>query len=198
MALTDTKVVGSAGEHFVCSVLAQLGWVAALTREGVSHADVLAVYGQAPRRMIELQVKTISWNRVPKWPMGGRWMAPAASEGDWYVFVLLGGNERERPRCFVVPRDHATAGAYVGHETWRTDPSVPPGKRNTPVLRVRAGLDLWESYEERWDLLHDGTSSVPVLLPGWVRANIDQPRIAFPPDWHPWSRGIPAFVADDA
>ena len=75
---SDTKVVGSAGEHFVCSTLAQLRWSAALTREGVAHADVLAVHPDPPRRMVEVQVKTIRANPRPKWPMGGRWTSGAS------------------------------------------------------------------------------------------------------------------------
>jgi hypothetical protein len=40
--MTDTKLVASAGEHWVCSVLAGLGWSPSLTREGVARTDVLA------------------------------------------------------------------------------------------------------------------------------------------------------------
>jgi len=143
--------------------------------------------------MIEIQVKTKSWVRVPKWHMGSHWMAPAASDREWYVFVWLATDARMRPRCFVVPRDHATAGAYVGHQAWLTDPGVPPGKRNTPVSRVMAGVDLWEGYEEAWDLLDQPTGEAQVRLPEWVRRMIDEPRIEFP-DWHPWRgpTGVPA------
>src|SRR5436309_541127 len=72
MIRSDTKVVASAGEHFVCSVLSQLGWAAALTREGVARADILAVHADELRQMIEVQVKTISPSRKPGWPMGGK------------------------------------------------------------------------------------------------------------------------------
>jgi len=193
-ARSDNKVVGSAGEHFVCSVLAQLGWAAALTREGVARADVLAVHPGDQRDMIEVQVKTISHNSRPSWPMGGTgWMSPSASEREWYVFVLLGSDERHRPRCFVVPRDHATAGAWMGHMGWLTDPAQPKGKRNTPIERLRAGIDLWERYEEQWGSLRSSAWTAPVLLPTHMRALIDEPRIEFP-NWHPWRRNhVPDF-----
>jgi len=186
---SDTKVVGSAGEHFVCSTLAQLRWSAALTREGVAHADVLAVHPDPPRRMVEVQVKTIRANPRPKWPMGGRWTSASESCREWYVFVLLGADVTERPRCFIVPRDHATAGAWIAHENWRTQPGIAPGKRNTPVERVRVGIDVWESYAERWDLLQRSAYEAPVLLPPEVLDLMNEPRIGFP-DWHPWSSTV--------
>ncbi len=45
----DRKLVGAAGEHLVCSVLAQFNWAAALTREGVARTDVLAVNAASGR-----------------------------------------------------------------------------------------------------------------------------------------------------
>lgn len=49
----------SAGEHWVCSMLAQHGWGAALTRDGLERTDILAVHTTAPGRpMIEVQVKS--------------------------------------------------------------------------------------------------------------------------------------------
>lgn len=50
----------SAGEHWVCSVLASAGWGAALTRDGLERTDILAVRADGTRRMIEVQVKTAS------------------------------------------------------------------------------------------------------------------------------------------
>jgi hypothetical protein len=50
MPSRDQKLTGSAGEHFVCSTLAQLDWAASLTREGVARADILAVRADATLR----------------------------------------------------------------------------------------------------------------------------------------------------
>lgn len=197
MIRADRKVVASAGEHFVCSVLSQLGWAAALTREGVARADILAVHADELRQMIEVQVKTISPSRKPSWPRGGKWLESSASEREWYVFVLLASDPRMRPRCFVVPYDHATAGAYVGHQHWRTHPTAAPGKRNTPLGgQTRAGVDLWERYEEAWELLDQSAREVEVRLPAWVRDVMDEPRIGFP-DWHPWrTGGVPKWMPE--
>src|SRR3954453_14406649 len=120
MPSRDQKLTGSAGEHFVCSTLAQLDWAASLTREGVGRADILAVRAdmgpeQPERPMIEVQVKSMRHHRKPMWPMGARGITPAASAREWYVFVLLGKDVRGRPRCWVVPRVHAVAGAWIAH-----------------------------------------------------------------------------------
>lgn len=197
----DRKLTGSAGEHYVCSVLAQIGWAASLTREGVAHADVLAVgadldAGVPERPMIEVQVKTMRHHRKPMWPMGGGWIGAASSPREWYVFVLLGATARERPRCWVVPRDHATAGAWIAHMHWLTQPGVPAGKRNAPVLRSRVGLDVWAGYEERWDLLDKPANGAPLLLPDWITELVGEPRIAFP-QWHPWHNAAPTRSAGD-
>jgi hypothetical protein len=41
-AVADTKLVKSAGEHWVCRVRSRPGWTAALTRDGIARTDVLA------------------------------------------------------------------------------------------------------------------------------------------------------------
>jgi hypothetical protein len=190
VAQSDTKLVASAGEHFVCSVLAQLGWAASLTREGVAHADLLAVSTAPGRRMIEMQVKTASGPK-PNWPMGSAWLVAAESDREWYAFVLLGQAVRTRPRCFVIPRDHAVAAAWITHEHWRTEPGIPAGRRNAPVVRARVGLAVFGRHEERWDLLDRPTDLVPVLLPHQCRQLLRETRIGFP-RWHPWSASEPS------
>jgi hypothetical protein len=125
--------------------------------------------------------------------MGAKWLAAAETDHEWYVFVLLAADIRDRPRCFVVPRDHAVAGAWIAHEDWRTMPGIPAGKRNTPVIRGRMGLEVWVRYEERWHLLDESAYDAPILLPPHFRQVLAEPRINFP-NWHPWSTGgVPAW-----
>ena len=62
----------------------------------------------------------------PMWPIGARGITPAASAREWYVFVLLGKDVRDRPRCWVVPRVHAVAGAWIAHMHWLTEPAFRP------------------------------------------------------------------------
>src|SRR6185295_6133299 len=62
----DTKLTGSAGEHYVCSMLARYGCAASLTRDGLERTDVLAVH-VVERHMIEVQVKAV---RTGSWMLG--------------------------------------------------------------------------------------------------------------------------------
>src|SRR5690349_18402063 len=118
--MADTKMTKSAGEHWVCSVLARLGWAAALTRDGLERTDVLAVEGQEPRRMVEIQVKTATdRGHRSNWPIGAKAQQFALSEREWFAFVLVPTDSAWRaPRTFVVPRDHVSAAAWIVHQAW--------------------------------------------------------------------------------
>jgi hypothetical protein len=176
----DHKLTKSIGEHFVCAILAHARWAGSLTRDGIARTDILAV-NTDDRRMIEIQVKTSTTHARPSWPLGEVALAETAHE--WYVLVALGASLRDRPRCFVVPRNHAAAGHWIGHYAWLTDPSVPPGTRNTTLQRGRADMQTWLGYEERWDLL--GSVEVPIFLPAWMRNAMTLERVGLPPG-HPW------------
>lgn len=110
-AVADTKMTKSSGEHWACSVLSQYGWGVALTRDGLERTDILAVHTTEPGRpMIEVQVKSLNFTG-PKssWPLGTKAQGPSQSDREWFVLVLLGKTPAERPRSFVVPRDHVAA-----------------------------------------------------------------------------------------
>lgn len=181
----DNKLTKSIGEHFVCSVLAQVGWAASLTRDGIARTDVLAIHSDTGA-MIQVQVKTSStWNR-PSWHLGA--IALAKQPNEWFVLVVLGPTETERPRCFVVPRNHLAAAAWMGHNSWLYEPGIPKGQRNTSMDRARTGADMLAGYEERWDLLV--AKRVPVLLETKWRDRMKEKQIGLPPG-HPWGSKPP-------
>src|SRR3954471_6106037 len=95
----DTKLSGSAGEHYVCSMLAREGWAASLTRDGLARTDILAVQSSAERQMIEGPANTI---RSGTWPLGRKGFLPAIGPREWYVFVRLGAFP-DTPETWVVP-----------------------------------------------------------------------------------------------
>ncbi|MBA2725516.1 MAG: hypothetical protein H0U53_05965 [Actinobacteria bacterium] len=176
----DNKLTKSIGEHFVCSVLAQVGWAASLTRDGIARTDVLAIHSETGA-MIQVQVKTSStWNR-PSWHLGEIELAKQPNE--WFVLVVLGRTETERPRCFVVPRDHLAAAVWMGHNWWLHEPGIPKGQRNASMDRARLGADMFAGYEERWELLEG--KSVPVLLETKWHKRMKEKPIGLPPR-HPW------------
>src|SRR4051812_8905618 len=160
---SDTKLSASAGEHYVCSMLARAGWAASLTRDGLARTDILAVQSSAERQMIEVQVKTI---RVGSWPLGRKGILPAIGPREWYVFVRFGGFP-DKPETWVVPRDHVAAATWIGHMSWLNDPTATPGTRNAGIESARIGSEGGERYAHRWDLLDAPAADAPVMLPTW-------------------------------
>jgi hypothetical protein len=189
--MADTKMIKTVGEHWVCASLARHHWAPALTRDGIARTDILAVGTfLAHRPMVEVQVKTASdTGGRTSWPLGGVTGVNAASEHEWFVFVLLPRLPLP-PRAFVVPRDHVSAATWIVHQNWRTDPSAPSGKRNAGVSQARIELVIWQGYEDRWDLLGTSTGKVPVLLPAWLRGLVMDDRVGLPPG-HPWNESLP-------
>ena len=80
-------------------------------------------------------------------------------------------------------------GAVV-HQNWRTDPSVPEGKRNAGISQARIQLIIWHGYENCWDLLGTLTSNIQVQKPGWTRQRAQDARVGLPPG-HPWHEALP-------
>jgi hypothetical protein len=138
--------------------------------------------------MIEVQVKTANARgEGSNWIIGAKAQQLSQSDREWFAFVLVPvGTEWSAPRTFLVPRDHVAAAAWIVHQDWLTDPTVTPGKRNTPLERARVNIEVWQRYEDRWDLLNQPTHAVPILLPNWVRDLAQQPRVGLPPG-HPWA-----------
>ncbi|WP_415853625.1 hypothetical protein [Sinomonas sp. G460-2] len=189
--MTDTKGPKSAGEHWVCSVLAQTGWAAALTRDGLERTDILAVQtGSVGRQAIEVQVKTASPSRRPNWPLGSKAQLPALSRHEWFALVVLQADPTVAPRTFIVPRDHVAAGAWIHHQDWLTDPTARPGKRNADASRAHVPVEVFERYENRWEFLGTPTDQVPVLLPRRLRELARDERVGLP-EGHPWRLALP-------
>jgi hypothetical protein len=185
----DTKLTKARGEHWVCSVLAGLGWSVALTRDGIERTDILASHTQTAR-MIEVQVKAASRVRRPNWPINAKAQQSARSEREWFVLVALAKEPWDVNRGFVVPRDHVAAAAWISHQNWLTEPGIPPGQRNAGVDQARVAAETLEGYENRWDLLEAPATAAPVLLPPEFRAYAVEHRVGLPPG-HPWNDHLP-------
>lgn len=164
------------GEHYVCYLLARHGWAASLTREGLQRCDLLAVHAE-DRRVIEIEVKSASPTVRPIWHPGASGLIPAATDHEWFIFVQLHGDLNQVPTCYVVPRNDASAGAWIWHESWRTDPNAAPGTRNTPVKHARIPATPWQRYAGAWDQLRYPSTDQPVRLPPWMRAQALDPAL---------------------
>ncbi len=115
----------SIGEHWACSELARRGWAPALTRDGLSRTDVLAVGTHLHHRaQIEVQVKSATMQKsieTTGWRLGKVVDLPAQSDAEWFVLVAIPAEEHQPLDAFVMPRDHVAAGAYISHMAWRTE-----------------------------------------------------------------------------
>ena len=189
--MADTKMTKLAGEHWVCSVMAQHNWAVALTRDGLERADVLAVHSIS-RAMVEVQVKTSSARPEANWPLGLKAQEPARSEHEWFVLVVLGDSPAIGTRAYVVPRDHLSAATWISHQDWLTAPRVKPGTRNAGLHQARVRESVFAEYLDRWDLLEHPTPGVPVLLPTSYRKLARDPRVRLPPR-HPWVKKLPSW-----
>ena len=112
--MADTKLIKSAGEHSVAAAMSGHGWGVALTRDGLEHADVLAVHSDS-RRTVEVQVKTASHMPRPNWRLNLKAQEPARTDHEWFVLVALGASPSTAPRSFILPRDHVAAAAWINH-----------------------------------------------------------------------------------
>lgn len=186
--MADTKPVKLAGEHWVCSVMARHSWGAALTRDGLEHADVLAVH-TATRRLVEVQVKTASFMPKPNWRLNLKAQSRlglTTSRSSSLRSARRRRRARERSSC----RGPRAAAAWITHENWRTEPGIEPDKRNAGVDQARADATVFAGYLDRWDLLHELTPEVPVLLPPDYRDLALSDRVGLPPK-HPWREQLP-------
>lgn len=194
MPKRDTKLTKSIGEHHVCAELARHGWAAALTRDGLARTDILAVQADDDERrtLVELQVKTTVHSGAKiSWLLGEKSQMAAVASREWFVLVAAPADLDTPVRSFVVPRDHVAAAAWIGHQSWLTDPTAQPGKRNAHVSQSRVGADVFAAYEGRWDLLDsEHTDEVPVMLPTWMRTNSMLDRVGLPAG-HPWKSALP-------
>ena len=91
-----------------------------------------------------------------------------------------------------MPRNHIAAAVWIRHMEWLTNPTIAPGKRNTRLANNRIDAWVFARYEQRWDLLHTPTESVPVMLPTRFKTWATEPRFMLPPD-HPWSTRSPTW-----
>ncbi len=198
--MIDTKQTKSIGEHHVAAELARRGWAPALTRDGLARTDILAVKAEgAERDLVEIQVKTARGPRVEQisWPLGSKSQARSMHDREFFVMVAVPTDVLQRPRCFVVPRTHVAAAAWIEHMAWLTDVNAPAGSRNAPVDRSRVRVATFLSYEDRWDLLSQGQQAAPIMLPHHFRDLAQSEVVGLPPD-HEWREGIPDWHEDAA
>jgi hypothetical protein len=115
----DRRTTKSIGEHWVCNEFARHGWAPTLNRDGIARTDILAVGTHLEERpRVEVQVKSATQGgrlESVRWTLGSLIPQLARSDAEWVVLVSIPVDLCQPPVGFVVPRDHAVAGAYIDH-----------------------------------------------------------------------------------
>ena len=144
--------------------------------------------------MVEIQVKTARGGTMNSisWPIGTKAQGPSLHQREYFVMVAVPHDDSAAPRCFVLPRSHVAAAAWIEHMAWLTEPGIPEGKRNAPVDRSRVLLPTFAAYEDRWDLLLIDEQEAPVLLPPRFHELAQAAQVGLPPG-HAWRTSMPDF-----
>jgi hypothetical protein len=142
--------------------------------------------------MIEVQVKSASPGARLSFFVGGKGCDPARTDQEWYVLVGLPKIAWGAARAFVVPRDHMAAATWIRHMEWQTNPTVPPGTRNTQINAARLDDWVFARYEQRWELLEQPASEAPIMLPPRFREWALGDRVGLRDD-HPWKSEMPEW-----
>ncbi len=150
MPKINSKLTGTAGEHYVAYKLSTMGYVAAIPREGAPTVDILACTVDA-EKIVSIQVKTTDWatrtrgrgkNKKPhhlEFPLGHK-AAKYNSENLVFTFVDLNGIDWEdkAPDVYVVPSKFV----YDFCKDW-----VDSAK----MVRFHIGIDEISEFKNNWD-----------------------------------------------
>jgi hypothetical protein len=151
------NITGAAGEYHVAAELSRRGWLATVTIKNSPDTDVLAQKPES-ERLVAIQTKTSGGKRFM---LTAKHEAPSKRDGQWFVLVALAG-ELERPRFYVVPRDHIAAMVYLEHRDWLVTPGAQGQPHNENEQRSLKETEL-AGYLEGWHLLEQATEAVPFL-----------------------------------
>ncbi len=135
--VSDSKLIGSAGEHFVMSALLRQGYIAALAPEGAPNIDIL-VSDIDGNRVCAVQVKS----RSGKGSDGGWHMRPKheelSSEGLYYCFVnfsMAGSTLEVAPEVYVIPSKVIAKTLKTTHQIWLRSPGKNGRRRKDHTMR---------------------------------------------------------------
>ena len=134
--VADTKMTKSSGEHWVCSMLSQYGWGAALTRDGLERTDILAVHTTEPGRPMRSPGEVLNY-AGPKssWPLGTKAQGPSQSDREWFVLVLL-GRSSSRALAFTQEPNHS---AVLRSPGFRCRSDLAPRTHQPRTVNVGTG-----------------------------------------------------------
>ncbi len=164
--VSQSSLLGAAGEHYVMSELLRRGYIAALAPQGVPNVDIV-VTDQTGKKLCSIQVKA----RRDIGSDGG-WHMKAKhelmdSKHLFYCFVDFGKSQSAAPKVYILPSMKVAEVLKVSHEKWRTTPGKNgqphkdgPMRRLLPDYSRIFGSttnpypkDWLKTYHNRWELL---------------------------------------------
>lgn len=119
--ISQTTLLGAAGEHYVMSQLLRRGLIAALAPQGVPNLDIV-ISDVSGTRQFGVQVKS----RLDKgadggWHMGAKHES-IASPSLFYCFVDFGRGAGDMPKTYVIPSEIVATVLKESHMTWLSNP----------------------------------------------------------------------------
>ncbi|MDD8022421.1 MAG: hypothetical protein PHX82_04855 [Paracoccaceae bacterium] len=132
--ISQTTLLGAAGEHYVMSQLLLRGLIAALAPQGVPNLDIV-VSDIDGRRQLGIQVKS----RLKKGSDGG-WHMGAKHEDIqsptlFYCFVDFGDVSVDHPVTYILPSAKVAEVVRESHRAWLSRPGQHGQARNDSKLR---------------------------------------------------------------
>jgi hypothetical protein len=149
MPKINSKLTGTAGEHYVAYKLSCMGYVAAIPREGTPTVDILACNTDASK-VLSIQVKSTDWatrtrgrgkNKKPhhlEFPLGHK-AATHKSENLFFAFVDLNGLdwEAKSPDVYIVPSKYV----YDHCEGWAS---------GAKMVRFHISIEEIAQFKNNW------------------------------------------------
>jgi hypothetical protein len=146
--VSETTLLGAAGEHYVMCQLLRRGFIAALAPVGVPNCDIV-VTDDIGDRLCAIQVKTRrdlgsdgGWHMSQKHE---RLVSPTL----FYTFVNFRNGPDELPTCLVVPSEIVAGTLATAHQLWLGQPGAKGQQRNDSGFRRFLPCYAKTGYAER-------------------------------------------------
>lgn len=160
--VSQTTLIGAAGEYYVAAELSRAGWLATVTIKNSPGLDVLAVEPPPGDRSVAIQVKTTTkahWVIPTPRPDGQR------RPDEFFVLVRIRGDQ-ERPDFYVVPAELMDRVVL-----WHRDEFETRRGRSPSMNTIRHG---WiAQFREAWNLLRDAGGAEELLEEKYGSTRID-------------------------
>lgn len=163
--VSQTTILGAAGEYYAMSQLLRRGFIAALAPAGVPNADIV-VTDREGGRLCSIQVKARrDVGSDGGWHMSKKHEA-LVSERLLYCFIDFGKSHTAEVKAYVLPSRVVAETLSESHKRWLAIPGKMGPHKDTDMRRLlpdysksfgeigaRYGAGWLEQYRDAWHLL---------------------------------------------